>query len=287
MNVNKDSGRLMGGRFHSNLGDGLHVVTLFSTATFAYYVVRNFSNDQDWLLDPEWKRFGFCIANPDVPFWTTHDLCLYVDLVATAVLSSLYMGNRKRPGMERANEIMLTGLVGQLVHGISHGGLGYFLRNGVVSEDNITLVEYEVVRGLGMHYLLPQIVFWFLILWASLPNVEASFILPLSLVVRSAGAYLPGTLAFTYVQTVLMLAFSGNQLARPRNEKDFHYTMHPIFLGIPLSLVGWLESSQCSSFVKDRFYGHLVYDAMIPFGTLLWYLLCIGRVKSIAEATSS
>ena len=91
-----------------------------------------------------------------------------------------------------------------------------------------------------------------------------------------------GKFDFTYVQTVLMTCFSFKELLqRPRAEKEnISYPLFAAIVTLPLSYVGWMETTQCSSFVRDYLYGHVVYDAYIPISILMWYLLCYAHAKS-------
>merc|ERR1719215_259494 len=98
--------------------------------------------------------------------------------------------------------------------------------------------------------------------------------------------FFPSRFGFTYVQTVLLLLFSTNQLLLPAEEKGRSYALFGIIVSFPVSLVGWVESTQCSVFVKDYLYGHLVYDAYIPCSMLFWYLwvFAVNREKQDASA---
>lgn len=274
----------MGGPFHSSLGDGAHIITLLSSFVFAGMVIHYINDESDTFFDAEWKKYGFCVSKDDVPFWNSHDLCFYADTIACAVLGIVYFMNRKLPGMEQANAIMFTGIPGVLIHGFAHGGIGSAIRSKDFEDPQfISELGYETIREKGWVYFIPQLVFFFFLLKASMPNVSYWNVFLFALLARLVELLTPLQFGFTYVQTVLLLAFSVNQLVRPQHEKDFHYTLYPIIVSLPLTFVGWMESTQCSSFVKDYLYGHLAYDAYIPIAMLLWYSLCIGRVKQYAK----
>ena len=79
------------------------------------------------------------------------------------------------------------------------------------------------------------------------------------------------TFGFTYTQTVLMLSFSINQLGKAKDDKGFAYQSYATIVSIGVPLVGWLESTMCSSFVI-YIGGHLIYDGFIAAATLVFYL---------------
>jgi len=110
-------------------------------------------------------------------------------------------------------------------------------------------------------------------------NLKNSQIVVAAAIVVAAQLFIPNIFGFTFTQTILMLAFSINQLCRNVKEKDFAYAMYPTLVGLPLTMVGWMESTQCTNFVRDMFYGHLVYDAFIPISMLVWYCWCYARAK--------
>jgi hypothetical protein len=266
------------GHFQASLGDAGHCLSILNSVVFAACFVYFSSNEIDPLFDEDWKRLGFCVTNPGVPLWTSHDLCLYVDFASAAILAALYWPQRKTPGMEHANLIMSTGILGVAGHGMGHGLIGYAMRKKLGVEDSNG--EEEIVQGPGVFSYFIFLMFWIALLKTSIPNASFTFTVLLSVVVGAVQAQLPEQFGFTYVQTVLMIFFSCNQLIRPREEKDFHYTLYVWLVGVPITFVAWMESTQCSAFVKDRLYGHLVYDAFIPLGMLLWYSLCSGRVSA-------
>ena len=186
--------------------------------------------------------------------------------------------------MERANELFFPGIVGIFAHGLGHGHVGKIMReqgNELVEDSQLTGLEYmESKTPVEILQLqAPLLVFWLGLIKASAPNLSSLSIVGLSLASLLGQMFVPQYFGFTYVQTVLMLVQSINQLSRKKQEKDFMYAVNPILVGIPVTLVGWMESTQCTSFVKDKLYGHLVYDGFIPFGMLTWYVVCYLRVS--------
>jgi hypothetical protein len=135
--------------------------------------------------------------------------------------------------------------------------------------------------------VVPLTIFWMCLIKASLPNVKTATVAVVVLGAQFFQLFVPNQFGFTYVQTVLMLAFSLNQLNRPTKEKDFSYALYAALVGLPVTMVGWMESTQCSAFVMDYLYGHVVYDAYIPCSMLVWYLTCYHRAVRANYETSS
>jgi len=276
-------------------GDAAHLVTLTSTLAFAFAVATRFDSTDPSFFDPSWKRNGFCVTNIDVPYWTSHDACLYIDAVAALVLAAVYFALGDTPGLKMANSMMRNGIPGILGHGLGHGMVGREIRNGGTGfgdREEIAMTTYRTLASEGrgvdpnfwMTQLLPGAIFWFTLLKASCPNLKNTTIALMSLVSMSVQLFVPRLLGFTYVQTLLMVAFSINQLMLPSGDKrEFSYALYPAMVGFPLTLVGWLESTQCTAFVRDNLYGHAAYDGFIPLGMLGWYLACYVH----ATATSS
>jgi hypothetical protein len=267
--------------FFTSLGDSAHAVTLVSTLAFTYMAGRYMNDSNDTFFDASWKRDGFCVAHAEVEYWNSHDVCLYVDAAMAALLGLVYLALHKMPGMEAANALLFANIPGILGHGIGHGLVGKQIREfglEAASPSFSDLVanqtSMEIAQALGLF-----LVFWAGLLKASMNNIQTKYLIPCVLVAIAGNTLVPANFGFTYVQTILMLAFSINQLLRPASEKDYVYATFPLFVGFPLTLVGWMESTQCSNFVRDYMYGHVVYDAYIPIASLAWYLVCYARVQ--------
>lgn len=198
-------------------------------------------NDSE-LFDPVWKPEGFCVANRETPYWNSHDLCLYADTIFSLLHALVYLGLRNQPGMEPANELVKFNIVGVLGHGLGHGAIAKGMRDGLVggadeasSHDSGFDVFMQQSLLEGCTTMLPYIVFWVLLLKATMPTAKTSVVLCMTLLSLVGNIFVPERFAFTYVQTVLLLAFSINQLLRPSKEKGFAYALFPIIAGFPVS----------------------------------------------------
>ena len=287
----------------AKIGNVAHALTLVSTSLFCVTVVTGFSAGSGGPLgiiskhlDEEWKANGFCVANIDVPYWNSHDACLYVDTALSLVLFVAYFVlGRNNASMESANAYIRSGIPGIVAHGIGHGAIAARIRDGGLNDDRdyhrtgleIVRTEFEE-KGTSHTFMqaLPFVFFWFGLMKGSLPNIKSwKKIAVISIAVNLVQLFVPEIFGFTFVQTVLMISFSADQLLMPSDKKaDFAYAWYPVLVGLPLTLVGWMESTQCSKFVMQYLYGHLAYDAFIPLAMLIWYLMIYHlKVRGGAE----
>jgi hypothetical protein len=300
------------------VGDASHVISLIGTITFAAAVMYEVSGLQSRkaaagsgsttnsnasnstrIFDPAWvETGGFCIANANESYGNSHDMCLWVDTCLALMCCVLYALWRKVPGMASANTLFQAGIPGVLVHGMVHGFAGNDFRKkyqAQISSSNKENVFLDDSTDLLSHGWLPPLdynvvghyLFWIFMFKAAMPNIRFSWITLLSVVVGYTQIWVPQIYGFTYTQTVLLLAFSINQLARPRAEKDWAYALYPVFVGLPLIVVGWMESLACHDWVGPYLYGHVVYDAYIPLAMMAWYTTLYLRNTSTASRSSS
>eukprot|EP00978_Attheya_sp_CCMP212_P011261 scaffold27679_cov49-Attheya_sp.AAC.3 len=277
------------------IGDMTHVIVLLSTIIFAVMVGLQMNSAAIGIFDPIWKEQGFCISNPDKRFFTSHDMCLYFDVLASGVLGLVYWKLQKSPGMEIPNDYMKSGIPGIVGHGIGHGAIAAGIRalkdeTGEESEMG-TLMEQFLKEPTPLKIafsVIPLVLFWLTLLKGTMPNVKKwSTVATIMVPVFIVQMFIPNQFGFTYVQTVLFVAFSGNQLALKPDKKDnIAYALYPVVVGFPVTLVGWMESTQCTAFVRDFFYGHLIYDAYIPVAMLFWYVFCYLQAAPVAAAES-
>jgi len=289
--------------WYATAGDLAHLSSIASTMVFCYLVVSHMNDPNDKLLDPVWKQHGFCITAPDEAFWTSHDVCLYVDVAAAAVLGGVYLLLRKTPGLELANELMLANLPGLIGHGIGHGSVAASGRaerdDSFKAGQNYTANSLKIDVSTGWELIRNSpdlstvfwqyaflVIFWMGLLKSTFSKSSVSTVALIMLPIIAIQLLLvTGNYGFTYVQTVLMICFSLKELAqRPLAEKEnVSYPLFATIVTLPVSFVGWMETTQCTNFVKDFLYGHVVYDAYIPLSILIWYVLCYAHAKSAGQ----
>jgi len=211
-------------------------------------------------------------------------LCFYADTVLAIVTGALYVLLKDTPGMKNANDLVKWNVIGILGHGLGHGGIAKYVRDNVTAggPQVIDVVDFTLLTGADLvKRHLPGVLFWFPLLKASMSNVSSLPVLLMSVLSIVGSMLTPPRFGFTYTQTILMVAFSLNQLRRPKSEKTFPYALYAVLVSLPLGLIGWAESLACSNFVI-HYGGHLIYDAFIPLSSILFYLCCY--LKTRAEA---
>lgn len=73
------------------------------------------------ILDKQWKQDGFCIQNKDIPYWSSFDTCLYVDVIFSLALLAMYILWKNHDGMKKSSEIVPMVIVSTIGHGLAHG----------------------------------------------------------------------------------------------------------------------------------------------------------------------
>lgn len=265
---------------YSRRGNIVHAVTVLNTIVFCIAVM--FFKDNTSLFDKAWAKDGFCISNPDIPYWSSHDLCLYADFILASVCGIAYLILRKEDGMQQANELFFLNIFGVAAHGMGHGAIGAGMRDEksqiFIDTDlpYLSAISHKPWGAILQHLFRDQgffLVFWLVLLKASMPQSPMRFILPLSILSWFSGLSLRRSFSFTFVQTVLLIAFSCNQIYRPKSEKGFAYSIYGLLVSFPVGIIGWMESIMCSSTIV-HLGGHLCYDAYIPLSSLAFYLTC-------------
>ena len=230
------------------------------------------SNGGSSILDDEWKKEGFCIANRDVKYWSSHETSFYVDVVFCVLIGYMYYCWKDRKGMEFANQFIPMGLLGTSGHGVAHWIIASKMRekdeSGSGDEDFLT---NETTR---MQHVLFVSFFWFPLLKASISKASAFHIYILAIAVQYFQSKLHDRYGFTYIQTVLSIASHTSQLMLPLKEKQCRsYMMFPVLGALPAIVCAINEAMNCQLFYK-ALGGHVLFDASIVVGISLYYIDC-------------
>lgn len=262
----------------SMIGDAAHLLVMTNSLIFAYAVVFHNSSP---IFDPIWRPGGFCVMNQDIPFFNSHDLCLYADTVGSLVVGLLYWSLKDQPGMNYANDLIKSNIIGIFAHGVAHEGISKSLRDGDAVS---SLTLFEILNSAPIQESALQLgglsFFWAALLKSAMPTGSFKTIIPVVIGSAIVHLFVPPQFVFTFVQTVLLIASSLNQIMYIPKEKKGSavYALFPLMVPFPLCCIGWLESTQCSNFVIN-IGGHLVYDAYIPFSVICFYLICYNLSK--------
>lgn len=274
----------------SALGNAANAFVLTSSLAYAgvvVYFTRPGENLGGSFLDDDWKADGFCIANKDVPYWSSFDTCLYVDTLFSFLLSILYFRWRKLPGMKRSSELIPMVVLGTLAHGLAHGVMAAKKLRGVEADDTGEQRGLSFVGNLAFCFL-----FWFPLLKASMFRVPSPYVATMA-VAATFGPVLCGGLrqehGFAYIQTVLSIAFHTSQICLPSEHKLVReYVSLPLLVSLSV-FVAWNEAFFCQTYIRAAG-GHVLYDASIIIGYILYYIDCyrcnVLNSKEVEKKTS-
>ncbi len=236
-------------------------------------------------FDSDWVQHGFCVIQKDIPYWNSHDLCLYFDIILVCIGLLIYQSLKGMPipAMKSADDLMLFNLLGHLGHGIAHGFIAQKYR-GVQHEDgdvfngseHISFIQkflqsddQERMKMEIMKHMAVSLGFWFALLKGIMPNITMMKLSITTIAVYIGGLFVKDVLGFAYVQAVLAVAFTTTQLILPREKKEFFYAVSAVG-SFFLSIIPWIESTACQS-IAAKMGGHLMYDVAIPIMVIVTY----------------
>ena len=269
-------------------GNILHSSILAAGLLYAASVVYFTQSGRTGIFDESWRKDGFCIQNKDVPYWSSFDTCFYVDVLFSAILGCLYLSWRSRPGMEYCSEYVPMIIASTVGHGLAHEAMAYNFRSGATKG----YTSGQMSDALFWQTLAFCVLFWLPLLKAALPKLSYSTVAILAAVV-TYGPMLFGELPvehrFAYVQTVVTVAFHVSQLMLNSKEKQRReYWSMPLIAALPPIVTAWNEALGCNAFFR-RMGGHVLYDASIIIGFIVFYMDCYRHslMKQAAAASKS
>jgi len=258
----------------SAAGDIINVFVLSSSLVYAFTVIYftrpGIGGDGGGsFIDDEWKKDGFCIQNIDIPFWSSFDTCLYVDVIFSTVLYFMYQSWKDIPGMETSSKNVPSFIVATLGHGIAHAAMAVKLRDGSYG-DNDDNGGYIIPIWQAVVFC---IVFWFPLLTTTMPKMKKQYVLFIASIVTFIQGGLRKELGFAYVQTILSMAFHTSQLMSSTEENNRReYMTLPLSALLPI-VTSWNEILFCKSYFRSMG-GHVLYDASIIISYVVFYLDC-------------
>jgi len=229
--------------------------------------------------DSWWTSNGFCVVEGnEVP---TEVLC-FLSLAASAVSMYFFSGHHATYLKESSPLLlqrMRASIFGNFAHGFGHVFLWFM---GASPRLELSLEPAALAN------ILMLMMFW-------VGTLRALVDLPTNNAAAAAVAVLgiqwmlgvPPELAFTYSQSIILLATSLNQL-RKKNEylsgdDSFLYFVFALYQ-LPLFSLYYLEMFSCSDSVLSKLGGHTVYDAYLaiaPFG--IYYAVNAMKNDSMME----
>lgn len=294
---------------YNHIGNACHVIYL--TSTFLYIIAASlYSTPEYKIFDEEWIQHGFCVVQENVPYWNSHDLCMYsnvllviVGLIIRRFLRASSNGTaantENNEVMKEADEFVLLNLMGHLGHGIFHGVIAtrYRTPNGFEGGEYLQSSPYDkIFQNGGFHYANKEFVQITLILFGLLfgllngvlPKVPLRVLTVLALIAATGALFVKLVIQFGYYQLVIISALSVTQLRFPKEKKDnFVYAVFALAT-IPLSIIPWFEGLMCRD-VASKFGGHLMYDSAIGISIIVSYCIVWRHYYSLpfSAATTS
>ena len=293
-----DHKQILSSLSYADIGNIAHVMNLIIVLCYSAIIVKYaHPNTTSSIVDEEWLTHGFCVANPKISYWNSHDLCLYVDTLLSLVLMRLYYSFRHEPIFQKDPSLlqaMKWGPFSILSHGFAHGFIAYNLRQEDEGHEGIltrvSLFEQATRGDLGDAHDMTMMVskafvvlylFWFTLLKTSIPsttsNITVAFIVP---VIISGHFCIPPQLGFTYVQTIIYLTFISKELlSKTKDDKSTYAYMILACAFFPNAIIPYWEAFFCTSGSYKNFGGHVLYDASIPLALVVsyWMIYCHGK----------
>jgi len=225
------------------------------------------------LFDQQFVQDGYCIINKDIPYWSSHDLCFYWDVLLVMIGGIVYHALKDSgPAMKESDEIFKFTILSHLMHAMAHGFLGHHDRT--MNEDEKTSSISEKYLAMGMMELtmnvLVGLAFWFVMLKAIMYKTSNSSIALASIPAFAGIIFVRTNMTLGYVQAVIAMAAASEKLNDSKVEKNFDYCALSV-ASMAISLVPWIESVACES-VASKFGGHLMYDLSIPIFFMVAYV---------------
>ena len=257
---------------YSEQGNLYHAVVVMLSLAFAGSVML-LARDDVAFFDKEWMKNGFCVADENTNYWTSHDTSFYADVFFSIIHLCLWLSWRNKPQCQGKLSSRVPQIVfGVLAHGLGHAGIAHQLRT--MDPDGIGEIDPTLKPTRYINIIRLGILFWTPLLYSILyENLKLWRITTMGLVFSGFSTLLPLTYQFTFVQTVLIMCFAINELLRPTSEKDREYAMFPLIVGMPTVICGWIEALGCSAFYKS-IGGHVWYDGTIAVTQIMFYIYC-------------
>mmetsp|Transcript_33129 Transcript_33129/g.78271 ORF Transcript_33129/g.78271 Transcript_33129/m.78271 type:complete len:291 (-) Transcript_33129:285-1157(-) len=253
-------------------GDVINLFVLVGSFAYIWTVVYFTQPGIEGVLDEDWKKDGFCIQNKDVPFWSSFDTCLYLDVLLSVVLGMMYVSWKDTPGMETSSTLVPSLIAATVGHGLAHGFMAMKFRDESYEADT------DEHRGSSdedqlWHLVAFCVFFFFPLLKAAMPRMSNQNLLLCAAVATYGKRFVKEELGFGYIQTIVNVAFSVSQLMSPEDEKSKReYFFLPLSGVLPL-VVAWNEALFCEAYFRS-IGGHTLYDVSIIISFIVFYADC-------------
>ena len=81
------------------------------------FLVLFFAKPGSKLFDQQFVTDGYCIINKDIPYWSSHDLCFYWDVLLVMIGVIVYHALKDSgPAMKESDKIFKFTILSHLMH---------------------------------------------------------------------------------------------------------------------------------------------------------------------------
>jgi len=236
------------------LGNIIVILHAVNAVSFMFAVIGHYQGKFD-VLSPDYARLGFCIANADESVYNRILIsCFYFDTAFTILLFcivKIYKGATS----EFVIKFVKKKMGSVCIHGLTHLYQAFMPPPGGKTE----------YINPSPHVIFVTLSFWFFFL-RTIVGEKCSMrnLVALTLAVALVNLlYVPLVLSFVYVQFTIQMVLFIRHFADP----EPHSVARTIIIGLPTSVVSWVEALACESFLW-HLGGHLVYDVTLAFSGL-------------------
>jgi hypothetical protein len=205
---------------------------------------------------------GFCISNKESLWLSSHALCFYLDTFFCIMLYRCKIDGVKHYLPSRIMRPINSNILAHFGHGVGHFLIGY----------ELTTIDFTTQSTIEYQNILWLTLFWYGFIQAIHTTLSLNEHVLVSIIISFVQLFIPTQFGFTYVQTILLLLSTINDLSIKKEEKDDFYTLKACFVNVPIGIVGWIEAYTCNSFLI-YVGGHIWYDCTIPISIMLYYFM--------------
>jgi len=237
---------------------GVILLSTISYETFLYNERNEYGNK---LISSNVLVDGFCITNKHSVWWSSHAICFYIDVFFCYLLYRCKVDGIRNKLPATIMEPVNLNIMAHFGHGIAHFIIGY-----------VSTITIENHKRISISNIVWLILFWYGFVRAIFSKLSWKEHVSISTGISFFHLYVPIRFGFTYVQTILLLLASANDLSLKKEDKDCFYTLKACIVNVPIGIVGWLEAYTCDS-VLIYIGGHVWYDCTIPISIIIYYII--------------
>jgi len=230
------------------LGNIIVLLYAFFALAFMFTIIGHYQRMFN-VISPEYERLGFCISNKDEAVYNRILIyCFYFDTAITILVFGIVK--------------IYDGLVSDFVLNSARKKIGAVFLHGLTHLYQAFMPPpgpETAYIGVKSHVAVIPFVFWFFFLRGHVGD-KCPRMVHLAITVAVAlchDLYIPIILSFVYVQfTLQMVGFIKYFLP---GHREPHSVARIIIVGVPTSVVSWVEALACESFLW-HLGGHLMFD---------------------------